>query len=154
MESMFTYLTKCYARIDDSDYKKKATCSPFSEALAGARAQCVNYASLILQGVFDPEFGSPKLPFSPILKPLLEQTLPAGFVIDLIKETASNWDDFKAIFGPLVQCLVMEARTSSIVDATYRPSLLALTDLCDIKAAGNNRPICQLLTEMVRWVVT
>lgn len=130
---MFTYLTQCYARIDDSDYKKKANYSPLSEALTGARTQCVNYASLVVQGVFDPEAGSLKLPFSPILKPLLEQTLPAGFIIDLIKETAVKWDDFKTVFGPLIQCLVMEARTSGIVDATYRPSLLALTDLCDIK---------------------
>ena len=45
----------------------------------------------------------------------------------------------------------MEGRSSSIVDSTYRPSLMALTELCEIKVGTNSRPICQLLIEMVSF---
>ena len=101
--------------------------------------------------MFDPDLPVPKLPHSPLYKPLLEGGLPSGFIVDLIKITTdSGWQDFKTVFTPLLQSLVTEGRSSSIVDTTYRPSLIALTELCEIKMPGNNRPICQLLSEMVR----
>ena len=103
------------------------------------------------EGLFDPDPPAPKLPHSPLYNPLLEGKLPSGFIVDLIKTTSdTNWEEFKMVFSPLLQSLVTEGRSSSIVDTTYRPSLIALTDLCEIKMSGNNRPICQLLSEMVR----
>ena len=80
----------------------------------------------------------------------MDQTLPLGFIVDLINNTFNNsWDEFKTVFSPLIQSLIMEGRESSIVEATYTHSLTALKELCEIKIAGNNRPICQLITELV-----
>jgi hypothetical protein len=152
VDEMTSYLTKCYSKINDEEHnhKKRATVPPLSDALAAARSQCVTYASLVIQGLFDPDEPMAKLPHSPLLKTLLDQSLPHGFLIDLISVTTSHsWQEFKDVFTSLLQCLVMDGRSSSIVDATYRPSLTALTELSDIKIGGNNRPICQLLTEMV-----
>ena len=149
---MTTYLMGSYTRIEEIENKKRsvALASPMCDALSAARAQIINYTSLVIQGIFDPDVPVPKLPHSPLLRPLMNEGLPSGFLIDLIAATTSHdWQEFKTVFRPLLQSLVMEGRSSSIVDATYRPYLNALTDLCDIKIAGNNRPICQLLTEMV-----
>jgi hypothetical protein len=56
------------------------------------------------------------------------------------------------VFRPLVEGLVFDMRAGSIVDSSYKPALLALTDLAEIKVAGSNnvRPICTLMAEMVR----
>ena len=155
-DEMTLYLVRCYSRVhgQELDHKKRSAMPPMSEALAAARSQIINYTSLAIQGVFDPDAPVPKLPHSPLYKPLLDVSLPPGFILDLIASTLDHgWADFKAVFGPLLQCLVMEGRSSSIVDSTYRPSLIALTDLCDIKIAGSNRPICQLLTELVSTIL-
>lgn len=149
---MTAYLVRSYSRVLNQgiDHKKRSSVSPMSECLAACRSQIINYTSLVIQGVFDPDLQMPKLPFSPLFKSLLDEELPSGFIIDLVEATFNhNWDEFKTVFSPLLQCLVMEGRSSSIVDATYRPSLIALTELCDIKVSGNNRPICQLLVSMV-----
>ena len=151
MNEMVSYLVRCYSKvhIEESDHKKRSEVPPLSYALTASRDQAINYTSLVLQGVFDPDVPVPKLPHSPLYKPLLEGGLPSGFIVDLIKATNGDWQDFKTVFTPLLQSLVTEGRSSSIVDTTYRPSLIALTELCEIKMPGNNRPICQLLSEMV-----
>ena len=66
--------------------------------------------------------------------------------------SAKHWDDFVGVFGPLVAGLLFEIRAGSIIDSSYKPALLALTELAEIRESGtsNNRPICKLLTEMVR----
>ena len=58
------------------------------------------------------------------------------------------------VFGPLVAGLLFEIRTGTIIDSSYKPALLALTELAEIRESGssNNRPVCKLLTEMVRSV--
>ena len=131
--------------------QKRATVPPLSDALAAARSQIINYTSLVIQGLFDPDGPIPKLPHSSLFKPLMDQSnMPSGFIVDLISSTINHgWEEFKTVFTPLIQCLILEGRTSSIVESTYRPSLIALTELCDIKIQGNSRPICQLLTQMV-----
>lgn len=65
--------------------------------------------------------------------------------------SSKNWDDFVRVFSPLIDGLVFEMRAGSIVDSSYKPALLALTELAEIREAGgsNNRPICKLLIEMV-----
>jgi len=155
MNEMTSYLVRCYSKvlIEENDHKKRSSVPPLSVALTASRIQTVNYTSLVLQGLFDPDPPAPKLPHSPLYNPLLEGKLPSGYIVDLIKTTSdTNWEEFKMVFTPLLQSLVTEGRSSSIVDTTYRPSLIALTDLCEIKMSGNNRPICQLLSEMVEWL--
>jgi hypothetical protein len=65
--------------------------------------------------------------------------------------STKHWDDFTLVFGPLIEGLVFEMRAGSIVDSSYKPALLALTELAEIRDSGasTNRPICKLLTEMV-----
>ena len=150
--TMTAYLMECYSRVlsEEADHKKLG---PLSDALSASRNQIINFTSLVIQGNFDSNQPIPKLPFSPLHKPLLDLQLPSGFVIDLITTTYNHgWDEFKTVFGPLLQSLVMEGRSCSIVDSTYRPSLIALTELCEIKINGtSNRPICQLLSKMVKY---
>ena len=151
--TMTAYLIDCYGRVkEELDHKKRSETQPLSDALSASRAQVINFTSLVIQGVFDNSAPLPKLPFSPLYKPLLNVKLPSGFILDLITATHDHgWEEFKTVFAPLLQSLAMEGRSSSIVDATYRPSLIALTELCEIKITGtNNRPICQLLSKMVR----
>ena len=63
---------------------------------------------------------------------------------------AKNWNDFVTVFSPLIEGLVFEMRSGSIVDSSYKPALMALADLCDIRdTSTNNRPMCKLLIEMV-----
>ena len=63
---------------------------------------------------------------------------------------AKNWNDFVTVFSPLIEGLVFEMRSGSIVDSSYKPALMALADLCDIRdTTTNNRPMCKLLIEMV-----
>jgi len=156
INEMTSYLMQCYARShqEEKDQKKRATVPPLSDALLYSRTQIINYTSLVIQGIFDPDAPHPKLPHSPLYKPLMDTSImPAGFIVDLITITSNNgWEEFKTVFSPLITCLVMEGRSSSIVDATYRPSLMALTELCEIKVGTNNRPICQLLIEMEEWL--
>merc|ERR1712223_699923 len=156
INEMTSYLMQCYARShqEEKDQKKRATVPPLSDALLYSRTQIINYTSLVIQGIFDPDAPHPKLPHSPLYKPLMDTSImPAGFIVDLITITSNNgWEEFKTVFSPLTTCLVMEGRSSSIVDATYRPSLMALTELCEIKVGTNNRPICQLLIEMEEWL--
>ena len=150
--AMTTYLMECYSRVlsEEADHKKLG--QALSDALSASRNQIINFTSLVIQGIFDANQPIPKLPFSPLHKPLLDLQLPSGFVIDLITTTYNHgWEEFKTVFAPLLQSLVMEGRSSSIVDSTYRPSLIALTELCEIKINGtSNRPICQLLSKMVK----
>ena len=150
--TMTAYLMECYSRVlsEEADHKKLG---PLSDALSASRNQIINFTSLVIQGIFDANQPIPKLPFSPLHKPLLDLQLPSGFVIDLITTTYNHgWEEFKTVFAPLLQSLVMEGRSASIVDSTYRPSLIALTELCEIKINGtSNRPICQLLSKMVKY---
>ena len=154
-DEMVQYLISCYARVhsEESDHKKRSSASPLFEALTASRTQVINYTSLTIQGVFDPDTPVPKLPHSPIHKQVAEGTLPPKFIFDLVETTTTaSWAEFKAVFMPLIQSLVRDGRYSSIVNATYRPSLSALVDLCEIKVGGKNmRPICQLLTEIVSF---
>ena len=49
----------------------------------------------------------PKLPHSPLYKPLMDTSImPAGFIVDLITITSNNgWEEFKTVFSPLITCL-------------------------------------------------
>lgn len=155
MDEMTGYLRKCYERVADEDrsQKKRAQVPPMSDALSAARCQSILYTSLVICGVFESDVQIPTLPFSPLLRPLLDQTLPPGFLLDLVNMTATqDWCGFKLVFTPLVQCLAMDGRAASIVDSEYKPALLALSELCEIRVAGNNRPICQLMSEMDEWL--
>ena len=60
-----------------------------------------------IQGLFDPDAPHPKLPHSPLYKPLMDTSImPAGFIVDLITMTSNHgWEEFKTVFSPLITCL-------------------------------------------------
>ena len=60
-----------------------------------------------IPGIFDPDAPHPKLPHSPLYKPLMDTSImPAGFIVDLITITSNNgWEEFKTVFSPLITCL-------------------------------------------------
>jgi hypothetical protein len=56
-----------------------------SDALAIARSMTVQYFVNLMEGIFEMNSCAiPSLSFSPLTKPLLNQTLPAGFMLDLV----------------------------------------------------------------------
>lgn len=174
-QRMVGYLFKCYQAVEAQERTQKKKCSvpPLSEVIAISRSQTIQYASLVAQGCFDTSQAatSGAIASSPFFEPLLKQTLPNGFLLDLIIDASGDWPTFTRVFGPLVRNLVSEVRTcGGIVDSGYKPALIALSELCEISVPGsagqttaaaaasastgskNLRPICQLLTEMEEWL--
>ena len=96
---LLAYLFQSWARVgeEERNNKKRSAVPPLSEVLVISRAQILLYASLSLQNVFavGPKYTS--LPFSPLKKPLVEQTIPSGFLVDLVQTTAGDWDTFKMV---------------------------------------------------------
>ena len=90
---------------------------------------------------------------TPLFEPLLKQTLPSGYLVDMINYATMEFGGGgKEIFEPLLRSLVSEARSSNIVESgNYRKAVTALTELSDINIE-KNRPVCQLMTEMIEWL--
>jgi len=105
MDEMTKYLITTYSKTlnQESDHKNSSS-SPLCEALTASRTQTINYTSLVIQGIFDPDVPVPKLPHSPLHQPLLDGAMPNKFVFDLMETTTNHsWQEFKSIFMPLVQ---------------------------------------------------
>ena len=68
---------------------------------------CFKTILFTIPGIFDPDAPHPKLPHSPLYKPLMDTSImPAGFIVDLITITSNNgWEEFKTVFSPLITCL-------------------------------------------------
>lgn len=155
-EDMFKYLVKCYedVGIEERNNKKRMTLSPLSNAIAACRNGIIMYTCLVCSGTFETNMqSSATITSTPIFDPLLKQKLPHGFLIDMINYASLEYGGKgKEIFEPLLRCLVLEARSSNIVElGNYRKALSALTELSDI-SIEKNRPICQLMTEMKEWL--
>ncbi len=157
MDEMTEFLIQSYSRVQDEEkvHPKRSALPMFTNAYAAVRSQCVNFTSLVIRGVFETtdDASLPKLPHSPLMKPYFDGKMPGVFLLDLAAEAWSDSEaTFQETFAPFVQCLVAEVRSASIVDAAYTPSIKALMDLCDIKLAGNLRPICTMMTKMSEWL--
>jgi ubiquitin conjugation factor E4 B len=73
---------------------QRSSIPPLSDVLAEIRAQCVQYASLTLQGVLSEE----ELPrTSPLLGPVLNQSLPRGFLPELVARTHATHELFSKV---------------------------------------------------------
>ena len=57
----------------------------------------MQYCVLTLLNVFLTGAKFPSLPFSPLKRPLVEQKLPNGFLVDLVQATVADWDSFKMV---------------------------------------------------------
>jgi hypothetical protein len=73
---------------------QRSSIPPLSDVLAEIRAQCVQYASLTLQGVVC-EVELPRS--SPLLGPVLNQSFPRGFLPELVARTHANHELFNKV---------------------------------------------------------
>jgi len=83
---------------------QRSSIPPLSDVLAEIRAQCVQYASLVLQGLLSEE----DLPHtSPLLGPVLtlNQSLPRGFLPELVARTHANHELFNKV-GKLLSAFI------------------------------------------------
>jgi len=83
---------------------QRSSIPPLSDVLAEIRAQCVQYASLVLQGLLSEE----DLPHtSPLLGPvlMLNQSLPRGFLPELVARTHANHELFNKV-GKLLSAFI------------------------------------------------
>lgn len=119
------------------------------------RSQCVQYVGLLLQGVLPgcEEFEK-KMCKSPLLHFMLSQTLPRGFLHELVARHHTNYKAFGKIFTPLLQSLYLSMQHSSLVGNTHRKPIDALEELVELRCGpnGNIRPICRLITSQVQFL--
>lgn len=98
-------------------------------------------------------YGETKAHTSPLLDPFLNETLPGGLLIDLTTQYHNDWTAFSKIFTPLLRGLWQRMCSGSILDNRHRMPLVALQQLCEIKAATTSgtpvRPFAQLIVEQV-----
>jgi ubiquitin conjugation factor E4 B len=75
---------------------QRSSIPPLSDVLAEIRAQCVQYAALVLQGLLSEE-DFPRV--SPLLGPvlMLNQSLPRGFLPELVARTHANHELFNKV---------------------------------------------------------
>ncbi|KAK7084333.1 Ubiquitin conjugation factor E4 B [Halocaridina rubra] len=145
------YLLQTYARVNSEEktHPKRSSSPPILTVLEDVRRQCVAHSALLLSGYLtnsDPP--SPSL----LLHPLLIESLPRGFLRDLILHTYQNENIFNKVFGPLLQGLSSTMRSCSVTSSSYIRVLESLDLLTDIKDIDSpNRPICNLMISMSNW---
>lgn len=117
------YLTESYSRVavEERNHAKRSSIPPLSDVLTDLRSQLVHYSALVLQGMIT-EFDTKMLhkDASPLLAPLLNQTLPRGFVSELVARTHANAHVFSKIFSPVLQGLFLITQQASIVGNEHR----------------------------------
>lgn len=129
----FQYLLDCYGRVavEERNHPKKSSIPPLSDLLIDLRAQLVHYTTLVLNGYITPSAQS--VSNSLLLKGILEQTLPRGFVSELVTRTHVNQGLFSKIFTPILQELFVMMQDASVVSNEHRQPLQALNELAEIR---------------------
>lgn len=123
--AILAYLFESYARValEERNHPKKSSIPPLSDVLSDLRCQIVHHASLVLQGLIVErgcEGGGGKSRDSPLLEALLQQTLPRGFVSELVARTCQDEGVFSRIFGPVLQNLAALMQNASIASNEHR----------------------------------
>ncbi|KAJ3644556.1 hypothetical protein Zmor_022280 [Zophobas morio] len=146
------YLMDCYNRVsvEERNHPKRSSIPPLSDVLIEVRAQLVHYTTLLLQGYIIPNDELYKFGRSPMLTPILQQTLPRGFLTELVTRTYTNEKLFSSVFSPLLQGLYRMMQNASIVGEEHRIPIQTLFDLADIRCGS--RPICTLITKQVQFL--
>lgn len=88
------------------------------------------------------------------LYPILSQTLPRGYLHELVAKTHGNPTIFSKIFTPILQVLYLSMQQTSLVGNMHRRPIEALEDLLEIRCGpnGNIRPICRLITNQIQFL--
>lgn len=144
-----SYLMDSYSRvaIEERNHPKRSSVPPLSDVLSEIRAQLVQYTSLLLQGYIIPFDGnSPSI----LLGHLLQQTVPRGFINELVTRTHVQLETFKIIFDPILKGLFETMQNASIVGNEHRLPLQILNELTEIRCGS--RPVCTLLTKQFNFL--
>ncbi|XP_057653177.1 ubiquitin conjugation factor E4 B [Diorhabda carinulata] len=143
------FLMDCYNRVsvEERNNPKRSSIPPMSDILTELRAQVIHYVTLIVQGfIITPE----NLLESPLLYPVLQQSLPRGFLIELINRTHTNEKLLSNVFTPILQGLFKIMQQASIVGDEHRAPIQTLFELTDVRCGP--RPICTLVTKQVQFL--
>ncbi|XP_042239775.1 ubiquitin conjugation factor E4 B-like isoform X2 [Homarus americanus] len=145
------YLLQTYARANNEEksHPKRSSSPPMLTLLVEVRRQCVAHSSLLLSGYLTKcAVPAPSL----LLHPLLTESLPRGFLCDLIHHTSESQAVFTKVFGPLLQGLSSAMRSCSVTSRTYTRVFESLDMLTEIKVINSSsRPICSLMVSMSNW---
>ncbi|KAJ8943288.1 hypothetical protein NQ318_017306 [Aromia moschata] len=143
------FLMDSYNRVsvEERNHPKKSSIPPLSDVLTELRAQIIHYTTLVVQGYIVPNDDASK---SPLLAPMLQQTMPRGFLTELVTRTHANEALFSSVFSPILQCLFRMMQNASIVGDEHRTPIQTLFELADIRCGS--RPICTLITKQVQFV--
>jgi hypothetical protein len=101
---------------------------------------------------FSGAFGEVSAATSPLVIPIINQSLPGGLLHDLAIKYYGDFESFKLIFTPLLRGLWQKMRSGSLLENHHRPPLVALEHLCEIRITSGGatvRPFAQLIAEQV-----
>lgn len=118
------------------------------------RAQCVQYSTLVLQELIGICQISVPTCTTSLLYPILSQTLPRGYLHELVAKTHKNSEIFSKIFSPVLQGLFLAMQQASLIGNTHRRPIEALEELIEIRCgpSGKIRPICRLIIHQAQFL--
>ncbi|XP_045476375.1 ubiquitin conjugation factor E4 B isoform X2 [Harmonia axyridis] len=147
------FILDSYARVgvEERNHPRKSSMPPLNSVLSELRAQLVQYASLVLQGIVIPiEAKTINGPKSPLFKSLTDQTMPRGFLSELVASVHVNDNVMSTIFGPIMQGLFASMQEASVVDDKLRGPIQTLLELAELRY--NNRPFCTFITKQPQFM--
>ncbi|XP_070161316.1 ubiquitin conjugation factor E4 B-like isoform X2 [Polyergus mexicanus] len=153
----FTYLLDCYSRIaiEEKNHGKQSCVPPLSDVLTSLKTQCVQYSSLVLQGLIG--ICQPAIISHCTIHffyRILSQNLPRGYLRELMARTHTNSNVFDKIFTPILKGLYNAIQYASLHSNTQRRPMEALCELIEIRCGPNNNihPICRLITIQAQFL--
>lgn len=144
------FLMDSYNRVsvEERNQPKKSSIPPLSEVLSELRSQIIHYTTLIVQGyIFDVSVGDNST--SHLFNSILQQSIPRGFLTELVTRTYTNEKVFSNVFSPILQGLFKMMQNASIVGDEHRLPIQTLFELADIRCGS--RPICTLITKQIQF---
>nr|CAB3267463.1 ubiquitin conjugation factor E4 B [Phallusia mammillata] len=141
----FDYLFKCY---EQAALAKKNGNPSFADEIC---RQCVHNCILLIKGYFT--VHSCKSIVASLANAIIQQTLPVGFLVDLIHQAQST-ENLEEIFEDVLNEIRLHAINATLAEDDYLLSLMALSELCNVVSKGNTRerPICTLIVNLKHFL--
>ncbi|XP_017783423.1 PREDICTED: ubiquitin conjugation factor E4 B isoform X1 [Nicrophorus vespilloides] len=143
----FNYLMECYVRVnvEERNHPKKSSIPPYSELLSDLRSQIIHHSVLLMRECFSSsEEMKREMPL--LVRPLVHQTLPRGYLTELVLRTHMDVPLFNVIFMPILLGTHTLMKYSSIVANLHRYPIQVLSELTEIRCGA--RPLCMLITQL------
>lgn len=139
------YINLCFQR-SFTELRTRKVRLPIETAVKMTQNQLLRYSILILTGQFDSLYeGEPPIK-SPLLPLLYDRTINDDFLHRLVTETSTHdVEAFNIIFMQLINDLFKDMQRACLNINIVSDTLDLLRELIDIKANGNNRPLCKLI---------